>query len=133
MKIQEFLSSSSARRRYWARNFFAWPRFSSFKPNIVHTTLHGWELKGKVNCLVTQNVDGLHKKAGSEGCIELHGTIHRVVCISCEYQVDRRIFQNVLMDFNASLRLGRGGVDSQLIRPDGDISIDDASFLILAD
>ena len=73
MYIQEFMKSSSARKRYWARNFIGWPSFSSVQPNKAHEIVRKWELNGKVNGLVTQNVDRLHNKAGSQP-IELHGT-----------------------------------------------------------
>lgn len=78
---------------------------------------------------MTQNVDGLHKKAGSSDCIELHGTNHVVKCIdvkNCGYTVERRVFQDTLIDCNANLNLAlRGGGDNpQQIRPDGDITID---------
>ena len=57
-----FMDSIKARQSYWARNFIGWPRWSSFRPNIAHLSLAQWESKGRVSCLVTQNVDQLHYK-----------------------------------------------------------------------
>ena len=67
------MSSSFVRQSYWARNYSGWPRFSNFQPNSTHSALARWELFGKVKCIVTQNVDRLHQKAGSRNVYELHG------------------------------------------------------------
>lgn len=67
------MDSAKARQSYWARNYIGWPRFSTFQPNITHLTLAEWEKKGKIQCVVTQNVDRLHHKAGSTKVHELHG------------------------------------------------------------
>lgn len=52
-------------------------------PNPAHHTLAKWEKMGKVSAVVTQNIDGLHTKAGSRTVWELHGSIHRNYCIDC--------------------------------------------------
>jgi len=128
IKIQEFLSHPQTRRRYWARNFFAWPRFSSFNPNIAHQTIRQWESLGKIGCLVTQNVDGLHRKAGSTQCVELHGTAFHVICLSCDYDIERAQFQKVLESCNEPVinlvreTTSQNNGDSQM-RPDGDLTI----------
>lgn len=126
MKIQEFLASPFARQRYWARNYVAYPRFSSVHPNVTHRALKAWEESGKLSVLCTQNVDGLHKRAGSRNLVELHGTSHRVKCISsCGYEVDRAVFQDALAKVNEGLHPAQGGQ----IRPDGDITIDEVKSL----
>lgn len=73
----EFVRSATARQRYWARNFVGWPQFSSHQPNTAHLVLRHWEKLGKLHWLVTQNVDALHTKAGSQRMTELHGCTHR--------------------------------------------------------
>lgn len=73
----DFVRSASARQRYWARNFVGWPQFSSHQPNGAHLALREWETRGKLHWLVTQNVDALHAKAGSQRLTELHGCTHR--------------------------------------------------------
>ena len=77
IQYQEFLNNPKKRHRYWARNFAAWPTFSSFKPNISHQIISDMEKYGNLEWLVTQNVDGLHSKAGSVKVTELHGTTSR--------------------------------------------------------
>ena len=52
-------------------------------PNPAHHTLAKWEKMGKVSAVVTQNIDGLHTKAGSRTVWELHGSIHRNYCMDC--------------------------------------------------
>jgi len=122
MKIQEFLSSIESRKRYWARNYIAWPKFSSSKPNISHEILSDWEKSGKIHCLVTQNVDGLHGKAGSSA-VELHGSGFSVKCLNCDYTVARDVFQGVLKNLNMNM-----DVNSELtgVRPDGDVQLAEA-------
>lgn len=70
----DFLKNPLRRHRYWARNFAGWPIFSSKQPNNSHYVLAKMEEAGKIHWLVTQNVDGLHWKAGSSCVTELHGT-----------------------------------------------------------
>ena len=53
------------------------------KPNDAHKILAKWEKEKKLKSIITQNIDGLHKMAGSSNVIELHGSIHRNYCINC--------------------------------------------------
>ena len=55
----------------------------NFEPNITHKKLTQLELKGKLKAIITQNIDGLHQKAGSKNVIELHGSILRNSCMIC--------------------------------------------------
>ena len=54
-----------------------------FEPNITHKVLAKWEAEGKLSAVVTQNIDGLHQKAGSKKVYELHGSVLRNYCTSC--------------------------------------------------
>ena len=54
-----------------------------FEPNITHKVLARWEQEGKLSAVVTQNIDGLHQKAGSRRVYELHGSVLRNYCIRC--------------------------------------------------
>ena len=54
-----------------------------FEPNITHKVLARWEREGKLSAVVTQNIDGLHQKAGSENVLELHGSVLRNYCTRC--------------------------------------------------
>ena len=66
------------------------------KPNAAHYKLAELEEKGKLKAIVTQNIDGLHQKAGSKHVLELHGSIHRNYCMRCakfydaEYMLESR-------------------------------------------
>ena len=71
---------------YW--NFFKdirYPVISAAKPNAAHETLAELEEKGLLNCLITQNIDGLHQLAGSRKVVELHGNIRRIKCLTCQH------------------------------------------------
>ena len=54
-----------------------------FEPNITHQVLARWEQEGKLSAVVTQNIDGLHQKAGSKKVYELHGSVLRNYCVRC--------------------------------------------------
>ena len=54
-----------------------------FEPNITHKVLADWERQGKLSAVVTQNIDGLHQKAGSQRVYELHGSVLRNYCTRC--------------------------------------------------
>lgn len=60
------------------------------KPNITHKTLAKLEQIGKLKCIITQNIDGLHQKAGSKNVAELHGSIHRNYCMKCKRLFDSK-------------------------------------------
>ncbi|XP_066599517.1 NAD-dependent protein deacylase Sirt4-like [Prorops nasuta] len=115
---QEFCSNESIRQRYWARNFIGWQRFSSTLPNNTHKAIKQLEDIGKINFIVTQNVDNLHSKAGSFNVIELHGTAFRVLCLTCNNKFSRHDFQTILDKLNPHIK-----ADALMIRPDGDVDI----------
>ena len=54
-----------------------------FEPNITHKVLARWEAEGKLSAVITQNIDGLHQKAGSQNVLELHGSVLRNYCVRC--------------------------------------------------
>lgn len=120
MKLQDFLSSDHMRRRYWARNYIGWPYFSSVLPNESHIALASWEKNNKVNWLVTQNVDSLHLKAGSERLTQLHGTGYVVKCLRCSYSVSRHEYQIRLRCENWTF-----DAEMAMVRPDGDVNLTD--------
>lgn len=115
---KDFCSNEFIRKRYWARNYVGWPRFSTFQPNDTHKILKNLEEIGKVSCVVTQNVDNLHTKAGNRNVIELHGTAFRVMCLNCDHKIERGNFQNILEELNPLLNS-----HIEMIRPDGDVDL----------
>jgi len=114
----------AVRQRYWARNFVGHQQFSSFQPNKTHLILAQWERQGsKISSLVTQNVDYLHQKAGSEKVVELHGTAFEVKCMNCNSRIPRSQFQRTLIQLNPSML-----VTANEVRPDGDVELAQVPF-----
>jgi NAD-dependent SIR2 family protein deacetylase len=83
MTYQAFTGSARARQRYWARSHLGWRHVTGAAPNAGHRAVAALERAGLVSGIITQNVDGLHQAAGARGVTELHGSLHRVVCLSC--------------------------------------------------
>ncbi|MFS0469834.1 Sir2 family NAD-dependent protein deacetylase, partial [Corynebacterium striatum] len=88
MTYQEFRYDSAASHRYWARSFVGWRVMDAARPNRTHYALVELECAGLLSGIVTQNVDGLHKEAGTETLIPLHGDMEHVVCLNCGYAED---------------------------------------------
>ncbi len=82
---QEFISSAEARREYWVMKRELHRELGGARPNRAHLALAEMEERGKLDCLITQNIDGLHQDAGSspEKVVELHGTNRRAACLDC--------------------------------------------------
>ena len=89
MYFQEFMGSHAARQRYWARALVGWRQMRDVQPNVAHRVLAAWEQAGRLDTLITQNVDGLHQRAGSRTVIDLHGRIDQVECVQCRAVMPR--------------------------------------------
>ena len=98
--LQAFLGAAAVRRRYWARSRAGWPRFRRARPNAAHRALAQLERAGRIELLVTQNVDRLHQAAGSEAVVDLHGRLDFVRCMDCERREPREDFQHELERLN---------------------------------
>ncbi|MGE7391505.1 NAD-dependent protein deacetylase [Streptomyces sp. NPDC004126] len=83
MTYQDFTGGAQARRRYWARSHLGWRTFGRARPNAGHRAVAAFGRHGLLAGVITQNVDGLHQAAGSDPVVELHGSLARVVCLSC--------------------------------------------------
>src|SRR5512139_1160162 len=81
----DFMRSEAARIEHWDYKLEGWVAFRDAQPNAVHRAVVRLEQAGKLRAVVTQNIDGLHARAGTspEKLIELHGTNSRVECQSC--------------------------------------------------
>lgn len=121
MMYQEFLARPEARRRYWARAMLGWPRLRQARPNQAHEALAALQGQARISGLITQNVDALHDRAGSRDVIELHGSLHRVLCLDCGQPSERQQIQLLMEDQNPYL----AGVDA-VQAPDGDTLLDPA-------
>ena len=90
MTVDQFLASEAARRRYWVGSHLGWRAFAAAEPNDGHLAIADLESRGVATGVITQNVDGLHVRAGSRRVVELHGTMRRVFCTHCGQVFDRR-------------------------------------------
>jgi len=122
VSYQAFVASEAAYRRYWARSSIGWPRFLAARPNTAHLALAALERGGRVALLVTQNVDGLHQRAGSRAVLDLHGRLDAVVCLGCGGRRPRGAVQEAILLANPGWHAPSG-----TIAPDGDADIDDAA------
>jgi len=90
MTYTEFVSGPLAQRRYWARSHVGWARMARALPNPGHHALAALEASGVLHGVITQNVDGLHRAAGSRNPLELHGTLAEVECLDCGFRAERQ-------------------------------------------
>lgn len=118
--IQEraFLQEPATRRRYWARSYYGWPTIRDAQPNGSHSAIAWLEAHNKLDLLITQNVDGLHQRAGSSNVVDLHGRVDHVRCLRCDALHCRNHIQSLLEEHNEWPQ--RRASD---IRPDGDMEI----------
>jgi NAD-dependent SIR2 family protein deacetylase len=129
MTIQQFVSGESFRQRYWAGSYLGWTRFVGAEPNAGHRALADLEVAGRVNGVVTQNVDGLHSKAGSRHVVEVHGSVHRATCLDCGQAYARTSIAERIEAANAWF-VGRAG---GALNPDGDAEVGDVSDFVVPD
>jgi NAD-dependent SIR2 family protein deacetylase len=120
---QDFRRSAAARKRYWARSMHGWPRVAAARPNAAHRALARLEKLCRVEMLVTQNVDGLHRRAGSDNLIELHGVLDRVDCLDCGASHPRDAVQRAIEKDNPRFAVTPGAT-----APDGDADLGGADL-----
>jgi NAD-dependent deacetylase len=110
--FQDFMASEAARVEYWDQKLDTWPRMRDAEPNATHLAIAGLERAGKVLLVATQNIDGLHTRAGtsSERLVELHGTQTAVECMHCHATSDAdRHFEAFAADRRPPVCEGCGG------------------------
>ncbi len=118
--FQAFCGDPQTYRRYWARSSIGWPRFRAARPNGAHSALARLEAAGLLSMLVTQNVDGLHQRAGSRAVVDLHGRLDEVVCLDCGLRQARDAVQTTMARANPGWQAAVAG-----FAPDGDADIAD--------
>ena len=94
--FREFIASAEGRQRYWARAMLGWARMDAARPNAGHLAVKELESVCELVGLITQNVDRLHHKAGSEDVVELHGSLFEVKCLECGFREPRNDLQERL-------------------------------------
>ncbi|WP_405669995.1 NAD-dependent protein deacetylase [Streptomyces sp. NBC_01530] len=120
MTYQDFTAGAQARRRYWARSHLGWRTFGRARPNAGHRAVAAFGRHGLLAGVITQNVDGLHQVAGSEDVVELHGSLDRVVCLSCGAVSPRRELARRLEAANPGFEPAAAAIN-----PDGDAGLTD--------
>ena len=123
---QAFRSQDAVYQRYWARAYAGWPRFTAAAPGPAHSALAAWERGGAMAALVTQNVDGLHQRAGSRAVVDLHGRLDVVVCLGCGSRTSRADLQAALDASNPDWQA------ASVAAPDGDADIEAAAIASFA-
>ena len=81
--FQEFLACEDSRREYWRRKKEVYPAIRAARPGPVHNALKRLEDLGILKGIITQNIDGLHTRAGSRKVVEIHGTTLQTICLEC--------------------------------------------------
>src|SRR5512136_2905724 len=94
--FQKFLASEASREKYWQMATEMYEPMKKAQPNLAHLAIAELEKIGRLDCVITQNIDGLHFKAGNseEKVLQLHGTAIFVSCLSCKKRYDRDEIQD---------------------------------------
>jgi NAD-dependent SIR2 family protein deacetylase len=132
MTYQAFTGSDSARQRYWARSHLGWRHVTGASPNAGHFAVAALERAGLVSGAITQNVDGLHQAAGAVSVTELHGSLHRVVCLSCWARSSREDLDARLRAANPAWTAAAAGLEPA-VNPDGDVALEETAGFTVAD
>ncbi|MEH6780032.1 MAG: Sir2 family NAD-dependent protein deacetylase [Rhodoglobus sp.] len=129
MTFDQFQSSPGFRQRYWAGSHLGWKRFAASAPNRGHEALADFERLGISNGIVTQNVDGLHLRAGSKRVVDVHGSIDRARCLTCGQYFARTPLAARISELNPWLEES----DSHTLNPDGDADVHNVDDFIVPD
>jgi NAD-dependent SIR2 family protein deacetylase len=120
LTFDDFMGSKQNQARYWARSYVGWSRVEKAVPNPGHLALAQAELSGRVFSIITQNVDGLHQKAGSKKVLELHGRLDQVLCTGCGDILSRSEFDSRIAKLNPEVNRSQ---DVEFT-PDGDAEVE---------
>jgi len=109
--LQDFLASEAARAEYWRYKGETWRVTREARPNPAHEALAELGRTGRIELLVTQNVDGLHERSGfpPERLVNIHGTDSRVVCLECGRREPREAAQALWEAGHSTPRCECGG------------------------
>jgi NAD-dependent deacetylase len=95
LSYQSFMASETGKEKYWQFSKALWPEIANAEPNPGHYAIAELHRLGKLDCVITQNIDNLHQKSGvpEEKVIELHGTLKWVNCLECGQKYPREQIQ----------------------------------------
>ncbi len=112
LTFDRFCASAETRRLYWQMGAEVYPLLRDAQPNRAHRALAALERRGSLRRIVTQNVDGLHQRAGSSPgkVIEIHGTALVVGCLTCGARCDRDAVQARFAEGDTDPRCECGGL-----------------------
>ena len=119
LTFDEFMGSEANQARYWARSYVGWSRVALAQPNAGHFALANAQAQGLFS-LITQNVDGLHQKAGSNPVLELHGRLDQVLCTGCGDILSRNELDARLSALNPQVQRDQ----NVEFTPDGDAEVE---------
>lgn len=125
IQYKDFISGGAARKRYWARSMLGWPRMRFARPNDAHLAITALQTAGAISNVITQNVDGLHQRAGTVDVTDLHGNLDDVICLGCGRRAARAEFQQRLRELNPVFA---GSAQVLASAPDGDAEIETANI-----
>lgn len=123
IQYRDFVASEAVRKRYWARSMLGFPLMARATPNLAHHALADLEARRALSLLVTQNVDGLHRRAGSQNLVDLHGRLDQVRCLGCGALTERAALQSELLERNSDFARA-----SAVVKPDGDAELTDVDY-----
>ena len=123
IQFRDFVGSESTRKRYWARSMLGFPLLARAQPNAAHRALARLEARDALSLLVTQNVDGLHRRAGNQRLVDLHGRIDQVRCLGCGALTERAALQSELEARNPDFARANA-----IVKPDGDAELSDVDY-----
>ena len=129
MTYQTFTGSEQARQRYWARSHLGWRHITGAAPNAGHSAVAVLEKRGHLSAIITQNVDGLHQAAGAANVTELHGSLHRITCLSCWRRTPRTRLHERLASANPEW----DDMNDITVNPDGDVALEDTAGFTVVD
>ena len=123
IQYRDFVASEAVRKRYWARSMLGFPLMDCAQPNEAHHALAKLERQSRVSLLLTQNVDGLHHRAGSDSVVDLHGRLDQVRCLGCGALSARAELQSELVARNPGFARANA-----IVKPDGDAELSDVDY-----
>jgi NAD-dependent deacetylase len=112
LNLQNFLRSEEIREKYWQVHRMFWEAVKDGRPNKGHYAVTELDKMGKLDCVITQNTDGMHQKAGTpdKKVLELHGTMHWVDCLDCRQRYPRDYAHQKMLDGEKVPRCSCGGI-----------------------